>query len=49
MAVNKDLMQEMEKIHRISEPDFTILVVDALAGNDATEQARDFNKKMMYK
>lgn len=46
MAVNKDLMQEMKKIHRVSKPDHTILVVDALAGNDATEQAKDFHKEI---
>ena len=46
MAVNRDLMQEMKKIHRVTNPNFTILVVDALAGNDATEQARDFNKEI---
>lgn len=44
MAVNRDLMEEMKKIHRVTNPDFTILVVDALAGNDATNQAIDFNK-----
>ncbi|UCE13866.1 MAG: signal recognition particle-docking protein FtsY [Candidatus Heimdallarchaeota archaeon] len=46
MAINKDLMQEMKKIHRVSNPDYTILVVDALAGNDATEQAKDFHKEI---
>jgi len=44
MAVNRDLMEEMKKIIRVSNPDYTILVVDALAGNDATSQARDFSK-----
>ncbi|NHJ02189.1 MAG: signal recognition particle-docking protein FtsY [Candidatus Heimdallarchaeota archaeon] len=46
MAINKDLMQEMKKIHRVSNPDYAILIVDALAGNDATQQARDFNKEI---
>ena len=46
MAINRDLMQEMKKIHRVTNPDYTILVVDALAGNDATEQAMDFNKEI---
>jgi fused signal recognition particle receptor len=44
MAVNRDLMEEMRKLHRVTNPDFTILVVDALAGNDATNQAMDFIK-----
>ncbi len=44
MAINKDLMEEMKKIKRITNPDYTILVVDALAGNDATKQAVEFHK-----
>ena len=43
MAINKDLMREMKKIKRVTNPDYTILVVDALAGNDATKQAADFH------
>ncbi len=46
MAVNKDLMEEMKKIIRVANPDFIILVVDALAGNDATSQAQNFNKEI---
>ncbi|MFX0123297.1 MAG: signal recognition particle-docking protein FtsY [Candidatus Hodarchaeota archaeon] len=46
MAVNRDLMEEMKKIHRVTKPNYTILVVDALAGNDATEQAKDFHKEI---
>ena len=44
MAINKDLMEEMKKIKRITNPDYTILVVDALAGNDASKQAVEFHK-----
>ena len=44
MAINKDLMEEMKKIKRITNPDYTILVVDALAGNDATKQAVEFHR-----
>ncbi len=46
MAINKDLMEEMKKIKRISDPDYTILIVDALAGNDATTQAVEFHKSI---
>ncbi len=46
MAVNRDLMEEMKKIIRVTNPDYTILVVDALAGNDATAQAQAFNKEI---
>ena len=44
MAINKDLMEEMKKIKKITNPDYTILVVDALAGNDGTNQAVEFHK-----
>ncbi len=34
----------MKKIIRIAKPDLTLLVIDALAGNDAAEQAAIFSK-----
>ena len=43
---NADLMDEMEKIKRVNKPHLTILVVDALTGNDAVEQANKFNDKI---
>ena len=39
-------MAELSKIHRVAEPDLVIFVGDALAGNDAIEQAKTFNKKI---
>ncbi|MCS7106788.1 MAG: signal recognition particle-docking protein FtsY [Acidilobaceae archaeon] len=44
MHVDKDLLEEMRKIVRIAKPDLRVLVVDALTGNDAVEQARSFNE-----
>jgi len=44
METNKNLMDEMEKIMRVVEPDFVIFVADALAGNDVVDQAREFDK-----
>lgn len=41
---NVNLMKELEKIKRVAQPDYTILVVDALTGNDAVEQAKEFEK-----
>ncbi len=41
---NTNLMDELAKIKRIAKPDFTIFVADALTGNDAVEQAREFGK-----
>jgi len=44
MHTDADLMEELRKIVRVAEPDLKILVLDALAGNDALEQARRFSK-----
>jgi len=43
MQTNSNLMDEMRKIRRVADPDIVIFVGDALAGNDAVEQARAFN------
>jgi len=43
---NEDLMRELEKVKRVSKPDFTILVVDSLTGNDAVDQAKLFGEKI---
>ena len=44
MQTNVNLMDEMRKICRVTDPDLTIFVGDALTGNDAVEQAREFNE-----
>ena len=46
MAINHDLIGEMKKIKRVSNPDLTFYIGDALAGNDAINQARDFNAEI---
>lgn len=46
METNRNLMDEMQKIARVARPDFTILVVDALTGNDVVEQAKEFDKSV---
>ncbi|MCE4624312.1 MAG: signal recognition particle-docking protein FtsY [Desulfurococcales archaeon] len=43
MHVDYDLMGELRKIVRVARPDYKVLVVDALTGNDAVEQAVKFN------
>ncbi|AFZ71184.1 signal recognition particle-docking protein FtsY [Caldisphaera lagunensis DSM 15908] len=43
MHSDVDLMEELKKIIRVTKPDMKVLVVDALTGNDAVEQARLFN------
>ena len=42
---NKDsLMQEIEKIMRVSNPDMKIFLGESITGNDATEQAKAFDE-----
>lgn len=44
MQTNINLMDEMKKIKRVANPDMVIFVGDALAGNDAVDQARTFHE-----
>lgn len=44
MHTDIDLVNELKKVIKVVEPDRKILVVDALTGNDAVEQARFFDK-----
>ncbi len=44
MQTNINLMDEMAKIKRVAKPDMILFVGDALAGNDAVEQAKRFNE-----
>ncbi len=43
MQTNSNLMDERRKIDRVASPDLTVYVGDSLAGNDAIEQAKEFN------
>ncbi|MDY6985840.1 MAG: signal recognition particle-docking protein FtsY [Candidatus Thermoplasmatota archaeon] len=43
MQTNKNLMEEMKKIKRVSNADLTIFVGDGLAGNDALLEAKEFD------
>jgi len=44
MQSNKNLLDEMKKIARVANPDIKLFVGDALAGNDALSQAKEFHK-----
>jgi fused signal recognition particle receptor len=44
MQTNKGLMDQLQKIHRVANPDSVIFVGDSLTGNDALQQAEEFNK-----
>lgn len=46
MQTKRNLLDEMKKIVRIASPDFVMLVVDALTGNDAVEQGRSFSESV---
>jgi fused signal recognition particle receptor len=40
---NVNLMQELEKIIRVTQPDLKLFVGESITGNDCIEQARQFN------
>jgi len=44
MQSNKNLINEMKKISRVADPDLKLFIGDALAGNDALSQAKEFHK-----
>ncbi|MGD0802527.1 MAG: signal recognition particle-docking protein FtsY [Candidatus Bathyarchaeia archaeon] len=48
MQTNRNLMDELTKIKRVVGPDLTIMIIDSLIGNDATEQALSFNKAVGF-
>jgi len=44
MQTDTGLMEEMSKIERVAQPSLVIYVGDALAGNDAVNEAMSFNR-----
>ena len=44
IQTSRNLMEEMEKIVRVVQPDLRIFVGDSLAGNDVISQAKEFQK-----
>ncbi len=44
MHIDQDLVEELRKISRVVKPHRKILVIDALTGNDAVEQAKRFDE-----
>ncbi len=43
---NSNLMQELEKIIRVVNPDLKIFIGESITGNDCVEQAKEFNKSV---
>lgn len=48
MQTNRNLMDELQKIKRVVKPDLTVMVLDALIGNDAIDQAETFNRRVGF-
>jgi len=48
MQTNRNLMDELQKIKRVVKPDLTVMVLDALIGNDAIDQAETFNTRVGF-
>jgi fused signal recognition particle receptor len=48
MQTNRNLMDELQKIKRVVQPDFTVMVLDSLIGNDAVDQAKIFNEHIGF-
>jgi len=44
MHTQDNLLSEMEKICRVTDPDLKIFVAESIAGNDAIQQAKSFNE-----
>jgi fused signal recognition particle receptor len=44
MHTKTNLLAEMEKIVRVTNPDLKVFVAESIAGNDAIEQAKTFNE-----
>ena len=41
-------MEELNKVHRVTNPHLVIFVADALAGNDAVSQALEFQRRLTF-
>ncbi len=48
MQNKSNLMAELEKVRRVANPHLTLFVGDALAGNDAVDQARNFQQMLKF-
>ncbi len=48
LAVDEQMMQEIEAIKKAVKPSETLFVVDAMTGQDAVNTAREFNERLDY-
>ena len=48
MQNKTNLMEELRKVHRVTQPHLVLFVADALAGNDAVTQAVEFQRILSF-
>ena len=48
LAVDEQMMQEIEAIKKAIQPDETLFVVDSMTGQDAVNTAREFNERLDF-
>ena len=48
MQNKSNLMEELRKVHRVTQPHLVIFVADALAGNDAVTQSVEFQRMLSF-
>ena len=48
MQNKSNLMEELQKVHRVTQPHLVLFVADALAGNDAVTQAIEFQRRLTF-
>ena len=48
MQNKTNLMEELRKVHRVTRPHLVLFVADALAGNDAVIQAKEFQRMLSF-
>ena len=46
LAIDQELMKEVQQVRDVANPAETLLVVDAMTGQDAVNLAREFNEKV---
>ncbi len=48
LAIDEDMMREIEAVKRAVSPDETLFVVDAMTGQDAVNTAKTFNERLDF-
>lgn len=48
LAVDEEMMKEIENVHNALNPDETLFVVDAMTGQDAVNTAKAFNDRLNF-